>query len=88
MSNPYLSRINAGGSPASLTSKISLGVSTAGLGLAASNFINNHKSNKIGAEQVALERKRNDIEEQQRKLDEKSLRALGSIHKALTQNVK
>ena len=85
MSNPYLNRMGLAGSPpASLTSKIGLAVSGTGLALSGANFINNHKSNNIGNQQIELERKRNVIEEEQRKLDEKSLRALGSIHKALT----
>jgi hypothetical protein len=82
--NLYLSRLGKGGTPASLTSKVGLGVSAASLGLAGANFANNHKSNKIGDQQLTLERQRIRLEQEQNKMDEKSLKALSSIHKALT----
>lgn len=83
MSNPYLSRVLRDSPKASLTSKVGLAVSGASLGLAAANSYGNHQSNKLGNQQISLDRKRNSIEEQQRVIDEKSLRALSSIHKAL-----
>lgn len=83
MSNPYLSRIGKASTPASLTSKVGLAVSSASLGLAGANFANNHKSNKIGDQQLTLERQRIRLEQEQNKMDEKSLKALSSIHRAL-----
>lgn len=84
MSNKYLSKVASNPVKASLTSKIGLGVSIAGLGMAGANFANNHQAKLMENQRIHLERERVKLEEEQRKLDERSLRALGNIHKALT----
>jgi hypothetical protein len=88
MTNPYLSKIAAANPPASLTSKIALGVSSAGLAMAGANYLNNRQSNNLEHQRVRLEKERVRLESERQKMDERSLRALGSIHKALTTNAK
>lgn len=59
-------------------------MSSAGLALSGANFINNKQARKMDAQKMELERARIRIQEEQKKIDEKSLHALGSINRALT----
>ena len=59
-------------------------MSSAGLSLAGANYINNRQARKMDAEKINLERTRVKLQEEQKKIDEKSLHALGSINRALT----
>ena len=88
MSNKYLAKLAGVSPPASLTSKLALGTGIIGLGMSAGNLANNHQAKLLERERVRLEKKRSDLEQRQFEMDQKSLRALGSIHKALVNNVK
>ncbi|HET8686058.1 MAG TPA: hypothetical protein VFM18_05260 [Methanosarcina sp.] len=82
MSNKYLTKL-ATGPKAPLTSKVGLAVSTASLGVGLMNMMNNHRSAEFDRKRVALETERNRLQEEQKRLDEKSLGALRGIHKSL-----
>ena len=85
MSNKYLAFLGgAKGAPSSTASKIGLGLGTASLGLSGANFINNKEAKHMEAQRLNLERDRVRIQEEQKSIDQRSLRALGSINRALT----
>lgn len=84
MSNKFLTRIGNGAPPSSVASKIGLVMSSAGLALSGANFINNKQARKMDVQKMELEKARVKLQEEQKSIDEKSLKALGSINKALT----
>ena len=89
--NRYLSKLASNGAPsvpkASLTAKLGLGASLAGLGIGAANYANARNFQNLESQRVKLEHERVKLQEQQKKLDEKSLSALRSISKSLGSNV-
>ena len=84
MSNKYLEKVALKAPPASLTSKVGLGVSSASLGIGAANYANNQKSHTLENQRIRLEHERVRLQGEQKKLDEKSLTALRGIHRSLT----
>lgn len=83
MSNKYLEKAASKAPPASLTAKIGLGVSSAGLGIGVANYANNRQGHVLENQRIRLEKERVRLQEEQKALDMKSLSALRSINNKL-----
>ena len=84
MANKFLAFLGgAKGAPSSTASKIGLGLGASSLGISIANFSNNKEAKKMEAQRLHLERDRVHIQEEQKNIDQRSLRALSSINRAL-----
>jgi hypothetical protein len=83
LDNKYLIKV-AVSPPASLTSKLALGVSSLGLVTAGANYSNGREARILDKQKLALEQEKQRVEAARLAIDKRSLTALNSIHKSLS----